>query len=217
MNRCCLQILMASVYLLFCSTWVAGQEGTKDDEEGFVSLWDGTSFDDWKINENKDSWRIEEGVIICHGDRSHMFYIGEHAPFVNFHFKAEVQTKPKANSGIYFHTAFQESGWPQAGYEAQVNNSHGDPRRTGSLYGIDDVMNDSPAQDSEWFTQEIIVRGKNIQIKVNGKTVVDYTEPEGKHSGKELERALSKGTFAFQAHDPESEVHYRNIRVKKLE
>jgi hypothetical protein len=47
---------------------------------------------------------------------------------------------------------------------------------------------------------------------VNGKTVVDFTEPEGVTGG----RKLSTGTFAFQGHDPKSKVFYRNILVKVL-
>ena len=73
-------------------------------------------------------------------------------------------------------------------------------------------MLDAPAKDNEWFTQEIIVNGKQIVIKVNGKTLVDYTEPEGVEGG----RKLSSGTFAIQAHDPKSRVLFKNIQVKPL-
>ncbi len=213
-------VVLGLICLLTCTSTAQAQDKTTAPaplEPGFIALWDGKSFENWKINENSDSWKIEDGVIVCRGDRSHLFYMGEHAPFVNFHFKADVMTKPGSNSGIYFHTRFQESGWPIGGYEAQVNNSQGDPRKTGSLYAVDDVMNDAPAKDNEWFTEEIIVRGKNIQILVDGKKVVDYTEPADKKAGKDFERLLGKGTFALQAHDPESEVHYRNLRVKKLD
>ena len=49
-------------------------------------------------------------------------------------------------------------------------------------------------------------------IKVNGKTLVDYTEPDGVEGG----RKLASGTFAIQAHDPKSNVHLKNIMVKPL-
>lgn len=101
------------------------------------------------------------------------------------------------------------------GYEAQVNNSHTDWRRTGSLYGIDDVK-DVFVKDNEWFTEYIKVEGKRIIIKVNDKTVVDYTEPEVKKDGVVEGRALSSGTFALQGHDPNSKVYFKNIMVKPL-
>jgi hypothetical protein len=75
------------------------------------------------------------------GNTAHLFYDGpvhDHN-FKNFEFKADVMTKPHSNSGIYFHTQFQQSSWPEKGYEVQVNNSHTDWRRTGSLYAIQDV------------------------------------------------------------------------------
>ncbi len=183
---------------------------------GWVQLWDGKTFKGWKANENRDSWKIEDGVLVCHGPRSHLFYVGDQAPFKNFELRVDVKTTPGSNSGIYFHTRYQDQGWPKYGYEAQVNNSHRDPKRTGSLYGVVNVLK-APAKDDEWFTETIIVRGRRIIIKVNDKVVVDYTEPKGKQPGKDFTRKLDQGTFALQAHDPDSVVYYKNIRVKKLD
>lgn len=196
---------------------VAGFAAAEDKvEEGFVSLFDGKSFNGWKINENKESWKIEDGAFVCIGQRSHLFYEGDLAPFKNFELKVDVMTTPGSNGGIYFHTKFQETGWPKYGFEAQVNNTHGDPRKTGSIYAVKDVMNVAPAKDNVWFTEEVIVRGKHIVVKVDGKTVVDYTEPEGQKAGEDFTRVVDQGTFAFQAHDPKSKVYFKNIRVKKL-
>ena len=85
----------------------------------------------------------------------HLFYEGpvNHANFKNFDWKCEVLTKPHSNSGMYFHTKYQDSGFPSTGIECQINNSHTDRIRTGSLYKLNDIMNDSPAKDNEWFTQ----------------------------------------------------------------
>ena len=123
---------------------------------------------------------------------------------------------PGANSGIYFHTAYQQDGWPAKGYEAQVNNSHTDWRRTGSLYAIQDVKEVFVA-DNEWFTEHIIVKGKKITIKINNKTVVEYTEPDNVERPKDMAgRKLSSGTFALQGHDPKSKVLFKDIMVKLL-
>ena len=118
---------------------------------------------------------------------------------------------------LTFHTKYQESGWPKQGFEAQVNNSHKDPKRTASLYGIVNVTK-APAEDNQWFTEEIIVRGKQIVIKVDGKTLVDYTEPDDAPAAKgPFPRRIASGTFAIQAHDPKSKVLVKNIRVKPLD
>jgi hypothetical protein len=144
------------------------------------------------------------------GERAHLFYVGtvgDHN-FKNFEYKASVMTTPGSNSGMYIHTEYQDTGWPEKGYEIQVNATHTDWRKTSSLYGIQDIK-EAPNKDNEWFVQEIIVQGKKITIKVNDKVINEYTE--GETGGK-----LSSGTFALQGHDPKSKVYYKDIMVKIL-
>jgi hypothetical protein len=205
-----------SCTLSFCLFF--GLIGGCPDNNKWVSLFDGKTLSNWKVGNNAGTFSIENGAIVAHGPVAHLFYTGDAAQhsFKNFEFKADVMTTPGSNSGIYFHTAYQESGWPVKGYEAQVNNSQSDWRRTGSLYGIQDVK-EVFVKDNEWFTEYIKVQGKRIIIKINDKTVVDYTEPENVKREKGMEgRVLSKGTFALQGHDPGSKVYFKNIMVKLL-
>ena len=175
-------------------------------EEGWVSLFNGKDLTGWKASE-KGEFAVEDGCIIVRGKKAHLFTDKE---FKNFHVKTEIMTKPGSNSGFYFHTKYYED-WPKLGYEVQVNCSHTDPVRNASLYSV--VKNyEAYAKDNEWYTLEVIVKGKNIVTKINDKVVVDYTEPEGVTA----DRRIGKGSFAIQAHDPKSEVRYRNIMVKEL-
>jgi hypothetical protein len=189
-------------------------------KKDWVSLFDGTSLNGWKVGENASTFSVDSGMIIVHGKTAHLFYdgkIGDHS-FKNFEFKADVKTMPGANSGIYFHSQFQQASWPEKGYEVQVNNSHTDWRRTGSLYGIMDVK-EQYIKDNEWFTEYIKVEGKRVIIKLNERVVVDYTEPDNVKSLREPDdtlRVISRGTFALQGHDPKSIVYYKNIMVKLL-
>ena len=97
-----------------------------------------------------------------------------------------------------------------------MNNSQGDWRRTGGLYGIDDLR-EPPAKDDVWFPMHIMVLGKRVQITGNGREVIDYTEPEGVERPDSFAgRLVDRGTFALQAHDPGSEVWYKAIRVRPL-
>ncbi|RPI00914.1 MAG: DUF1080 domain-containing protein, partial [Calditrichaeota bacterium] len=149
--------------------------------------------------------------------RSHLFYVGQrnNSEFTNFELKLYIKTEKGANSGVYFHTAWQKKGWPAQGYEVQVNNSHSDWRRTGSLYAVLDVR-DSSAKDDEWFTETIAVQGKQITVRVNDKIVVQYIEPETVDYPGMPGRRLSSGTFCLQGHDPQSVVCFKNIFVKPL-
>jgi hypothetical protein len=202
----------AGFCLFFCSAVPRSSTGE------WISLFDGKSLDNWKVGENAGTFTADSGMIIAHGPTAHLFYTGDvrQHNFKNFEFKADVMTKPGSNSGIYFHTAYQESSWPKKGYEVQVNNSHTDWRRTGSLYGIQDVK-EVYVKDNEWFTEYFKVEGKRVIIKLNDKTVVDYTEPDNvkREAGNEG-RVISGGTFALQGHDPNSKVYFKNIMVKLL-
>lgn len=187
-----------------------------DSEEGFVKIMDGKTFEGWKIgDEDAKAWRIEDGAFVAQGSRSHLFYVGAEEPFKDFELKVDVMTKPGSNGGIYFHTEFQETGWPRAGFECQVNVTQGDWIKTGSLYGLVN-MGLTPAQDNKWWTQHIIVKGNTVTVKIDGKTVLEYNEPPGARPGRDFARKLSEGTFALQAHDPNSVIYYKNIRVKRL-
>jgi hypothetical protein len=188
-------------------------------EDGWITLFDGTSLENWKASENKSTFKLEDGIIVCNGKRSHLFYMGNvsNANFKNFELKVDVKTKPNSNGGIYFHTEYQETGWPSKGFEVQVNNTFvRDPRKTGSLYRIQDIKEAIP-QDDEWFTEHITVKGRRVIIRVNDVALVDYFEPDPPQPPDGMEgRILSSGTFALQGHDPGSTVYYKNIRVKPL-
>lgn len=188
------------------------------DGGGFASLFDGKSLDGWRVNENPASVRVENGELVVQGERAHVFYDGPvygHS-FQNFELACLVRTKPGANSGVYFHTEFQATGWPAKGYEVQVNNTQADWRRTGGLYAVQDVK-EAPATDDRWFAMTVRVEGKHVVVTVDGKVTADYVEPDGVVRERGLEgRLLSRGTFALQCHDPKSEVHYKQIRVRPL-
>ncbi len=178
--------------------------------DGWVSLFDGRSLAGWRASEHPATFSVRNGEIVVHGERAHLFYDGpvQNHTFRNFEFKADVLTKPGSNSGIFIRTTFQPEGWPSQGYEVQVNNSHTDWRRTGSLYAVNDVR--EGVGDDRWFPMHVIVRGRRIQIMVDGKQVVDYTEPAGAAT------RLTGSTIALQGHDPNSEVHYRNVMIRPL-
>lgn len=185
-------------------------------EGDFKTIFDGESLKGWNVSEeNPNTWRIEDGALVTRGPRSHLFLDVGDRPLRNFHFMAEVMTEPGSNGGIFFHTAYQASGWPSQGFESQVNVTHKDWRKTGSLYAVADLGH-TPAQDGQWWTQEIIVEGKKVTMKIDGITVLVYQEPAGAQPGDRFGRVFGQGTIALQAHDPDSIVRYRNLRLKRL-
>jgi len=215
-------------------------------ENGFVSLFDGQTLEGWKVGENANAFQVRDGMIVMEYPATargpaHLFYDGTvngHS-FKNFDLRVEVMTFPGANSGIYFHTKYQEAEWPKCGLECQVDNSHSDWRRTGSLYGLRNVswgpeappannkeivtvLPKPPVTDNVWYTQEIVCQDGLLTVKLNGATMVEYRLPnaEVEHKLPTGMNWLPRGTFALQGHPPMSghgsKTCFRNIRVKLL-
>ena len=198
--------IAGAVLALLASAAPAMAQGS----EGWIPLFDGKTLAGWKVGANSATFRVENGEIVVNGPRAHLFYDGTvmRPELGDFELELDVLTRPRANSGVYLRTTYQADGWPSTGYEVQVNNSHSDWRRTGSLYGVQDVREGPP--DDTWFTMRAVVRGRRVQVWVNGKQTVDYTEPA------DAPTRLTGATIALQGHDPRSEVHYRNIRLRRL-
>lgn len=203
----------------FCAGTGSTESETTDSDEGWISLFDGESLDGWQVGENASTFSVEDGTIKVDGPRAHLYYVGdvENADFKNFEFRAQVMTRESANSGIYFHTDYQEGGWPATGYEVQVNQTQGDWKKSGSLYNVINVP-ETYVNDDEWYETYVKVDGNEVIVKLDGITVVHYTEPENptRPDGDMQNRVITNGTFALQGHDPNSVIHYRDIEVRPL-
>lgn len=188
-------------------------------EKGFKSLFNGKDMTGWTLaKENEGTFTVKDGAMVANGKRCHAYYTGpvNNHNFKNFELKVDVMTLPKSNGGIYFHTAYLEQGWPAKGFEVQVNNTHGDWRKTGGLYAVADNK-DKVAEDGKWFTEHIIVKDKHVEIFVDGKKVTEWDQPADWKGIKDTPgRVIDSGTFALQGHDPGSTIQYKNIRVKVL-
>ncbi len=194
--------------------------------DGWVSMFNGKDLSGWKSNEATDSkttvFTVREGELVVSGGRAHLFYAGPDggAEFGNFEFKAKVKTTAGSNSGIYFHTKFVDAGWPDTGYECQVNATHTDVKKTGGLYAVADVLDTAPHKDDEWFDYSIKVEGSRIVIAINGKVTTDWTQPADWDPAKVLKnmdgRKLGRGTIAIQGHDPKSTIFYKDLFIRPL-
>ncbi len=214
-----LKLLSALATAAFCATACAA--------DGWITMFNGKDLTGWKSNtatekQPESVFSVKNGELVVSGGRAHLFYVGAdgNAKFRNFEFKAKVKTTPGSNSGIYFHTHFEETGWPSAGYECQVNATHSDRKKTGGLYAVADVMDNAPNKDNEWCDYSIKVEGKHIVVSINGKVTSDWTQPDDWDPAKTLNnmpgRKLGEGTIALQGHDPKSTTYYKDLFIKPL-
>jgi hypothetical protein len=187
---------------LVAGLFLVGAGRADEAKDGWVKLFDGKTLKGWKtFPSGTGKWKVEDGAIVGTGPASHLFTDKE---FTDLHLRAEVKINDGGNSGMYFRTKFMDK-WPD-GYEAQINSTHDDPVKTGSLYNRV-IVKDKLVKPDEWFTYEVIAKGNHITIKVNGKTTAEYEDKK---------ETFKKGHVAFQQHHEGSEVRIRKVEVKDL-
>jgi hypothetical protein len=195
--------------------------------DGWRTLFNGRDLTGWKPNAYPDSWSVVDGTIRAHATKesSHLFYVGSRTDgferFKDFELEVVARSEPNSNGGIFIHTDYATMSAAlrlSKGYEIQLNSSEREKRKTGSLYAVVD-LDTSPVDESKWFTTLITVRGKRITVQIEGKTVIDYTEPENvqrppERAGRKLDPA--GGAIALQAHDPGSTFYFKSVRIRAL-
>lgn len=181
------------------------------DEGKWVSLFDGKTMEGWeKVGKPESKWEVREGALQGSGPASML--VSTAGPYKNFRYRAEIKINDGGNSGLYFRTTRKPSFTD--GYEAQIDSTHRDPIRTGSLYGLCHVY-ERLVEPNTWFTYEIEVRddiwrGKpitRIKVTVNGNELYEYLD---------FALTFKQGHFAFQQHDPGSKVSIRKVEVLEL-
>jgi hypothetical protein len=196
--------------------------------ETWRTLFNGRDLNGWKPNVYPDSWAVVDGAIRAKATKesSHLFYVGPKTDgferFKDFELEVVARSEPNSNGGIFIHTDYTTHSPAlrlSKGYEIQLNSSEREKKKTGSLYAVVD-LDTSPVDETKWFTVLITVRGKRIVVQLEGKTVVDYTEPENvvrppERAGRKLDP--NGGAIALQAHDPTSTFYFKSVRIRPLQ
>jgi hypothetical protein len=206
--------MVAALVALGCviPSFTQGQDKSAS-EAGWTSLFDGKSIEGWTVlplSKKESKWEVKDGVIEGSGDPSMIF--SPRGDYQNFKYRAELKINDKGNSGMYVRTP--KGATFMNGYEIQVNSTHRDPIKTGSLYTLVHLEKAVVPPDT-WFTQQIEVsdvmyRGKLVtkfRISVNGELLFEYLDHD---------RLWKDGHFAFQQHDPGSKVSIRKVEVMEL-
>ena len=203
--------LMVMVSVLICLFGSVIQ--AQDENDGWKSIFNGQNLEGWKTNDTEGEFFVEDATILGKGGRCHLYYMEE---LQNFELKIDVYINDKGNSGVYVKAPWVENNWPVDGFELQVNTTHGDPVKTGSLYNIIKIF-ESPAPADAWFTYHLIVQGDALTVKVDDKVLYTYVDPAaGMPEIQGLKRISQKGYIALQQHDPGSKPKFKNIYLKKL-
>jgi hypothetical protein len=187
----------------------SAQEGT------WVSLFDGKSLEGWTVvdlgkQKGETHWEVKDGMIEGSGLQS--LLMSPRGDYKNFRYRAELKINDGGNSGMYIRVP--DKATFSTGYEIQVNSTHKDPVKTGSVYTYVNIYKQLVPPDT-FFTQEIeavdkMYRGQMvtfIKVTVNGELLFEFLDHE---------RAWKEGHFAFQQHDPGSRVTIKRVEVMEL-
>jgi len=189
----------------------------------WIPLFDGTSLRGWRARGRADAFKALDGQIAVRGENARLFFIGPSGQtgFKNFELSAEVTMQPGAESALCFHTDHSLTS-PAPGFQVLLANDSRGPngfiqrRKTGSLQGVRHVWKQF-IRDNEWFTLNLLVRQKQVQVRINGMLVVDYIEPgEPFSANPDFDCRIGRGTFALEARSPQSGTFFRNLRVRPL-
>ncbi len=172
-------------------------------DQDWVALFNGRNLEGWRAAGKPNSWKVVDGQLAADGPLSHLFYAGpvRGADFKNFELEVEALARPTANSGVYFHTAYQERAFHEGlrGPDQQQQSARG--KKTGSLYNLRNVYKQF-VRDDEWFKLTVAVRGKNVQVRLNGMLLVDYVEPAPPVHSAEHGEGANAGTRHVRAAMP---------------
>jgi hypothetical protein len=180
-------------------------------EASWIALFDGKTLDGWeKVGKDDSQWEVKDGTMTGSGTQSMLVYTKK--SYKNFRYRAEIRINDGGNSGLYFRA--KRNPTFSDGYEAQIDSTHKDPIRTGSIYGMCHVYQQLVKPDT-WFQYEIQVQDDvwrkkpvtKIKITIDGNELYEF---------QDFEQTFAEGYFAFQQHDPGSTVNIRKVEVMEL-
>jgi hypothetical protein len=189
-----------------------GHDAPRAQDSGFVPLFNGRDLTGWKPHPvGKARWDVQDGVLTGSGNTGHLFF--EASSYENFRLRVEAMINDGGNSGVFFRTPFgpaNAAGYPTGGYEAQINSTHRDPHRTGSLYvgsAVAVSVPNAPVKPGEWFTLEVLADGPHVVLTVNGETTAEYVDA-APHA--------RVGQVALQVLDANTVVKFRKVEIREL-
>lgn len=212
--------LQSIALLLFTVTGLAAQ-----DTQNTIVLFDGKNLDAWTYYLDKpdakleDVWSISDGVLVCKGRP--VGYLITKEEFSDYELRLEwrwPQGSRGGNSGVLVHSTTPKAlgVWPKSIEVQLASGDAGDFWVIGTEITIPDadkrrqgrrhlnLTDGSEKPIGQWNEMVIICRQDRITVYVNGDLVNECTGA-----------SATRGAIALQSEG--AEIHFRNIRLKKLE
>jgi hypothetical protein len=168
---------------------------------GWVKLFDGETLFGWKAN-NDVNWGVTNGVV--HADQGPPGLLLTTTEFADYELRCDFRLEKGGNSGIFLRSLFAPADPARDCYELNICDSH-PAFPTGSLVGVarSDVQ---VSGEEEWHSYQVSLRGSLIEVKLDGRLVLTYTDKRP--------AARRRGLVGLQKNAGRAE--YRNIFLRPL-
>jgi hypothetical protein len=213
MNRIVIAVTMLSAGL----TLAALPLHADDSKDGWRPLFNGKDLKGWKPNGSAE-WKVEEGVIVGgqFGDPKKSGLLTTDESFKDFELTLDfmIDEHGKYNSGVYLRNDKGTAG--RTGYQVNIGRAAVE-EYSGGVY-TDHWLAKGDEKDEvrkigEWNTMHILAKGAHIEVTLNGKKVVDFTDPAP------APKLLQSGVIGLQTYGAEGHagwVKFRNLKIKPL-
>jgi hypothetical protein len=206
----CLAFIAAGAALLSAP---APRPAAKAPDTGWVSLFNGKDLTGWD-NVGTEKWEVADGTIYGKGQTENYGYLRTEKRYVDFHLSLRFKCEADGNSGVFFHVEF-EGGTPKVMQGLQVEIDRVLGHHTGGIYGDGRRWIVWPAAENElvvrpndWNEMLVKIEANRYVVRLNGITVVDFTDPT----------PLSfDGYVALQLHSGgKGEMRFKDIFIRDL-
>jgi hypothetical protein len=171
---------------------------------GWVALFDGKTISaDWdRVGET--NWRVEDGAIVADKRTSKgAAHLVTKAKYKDFQIHVEFWASDDANSGIFLRCQDPANITDRSCYEVNIFDQRKDPTYgTGGIVNFVEV-NPMPKAGGKWNTFEIIARGRQITVILNGQKTAEL------HNG-----LFAEGPLTVQHGD--GVIKFRKVAIKPL-
>ena len=213
--------LTVCLFAVIFGTTLSADAAEKKLEPGFISIFDGKTFDGWEGN--LKMFRVEDGAIVAGTQKERIpnnEFLCTKKTYGNFELRLQAKLAGKGkNAGIQFRSKRISNHHEVIGFQADIGVMKDNELIWGALYDEsrrrkflvigDQAELQKAVRPDGWNDFIIRCEGPLIQIRVNGYLAVDYVE-------KEADIADS-GIIGVQIHSGEpAEASYRRIRIKVL-
>ena len=197
-----LSITLLTTVVCVSRTDAAGTHNTltaKELAEGWVSLFDGKTIFGWTAA-NKADWKVVDGVIVVTSGEKGLLHTN--TQFADYVLRLDFRSAKGTNSGVFLRTSPSPKNPKDGCYELNIAGLDSSPFPTGSLVARKKYV--KAGESSEWRTFEVTAKGDRITVKLDGKQVLDYTDPN----------PTRRGFIGLQKN--EGKVEFRNVKLRPL-